>query len=118
MALENILVATAILWGLTILFVRPLTFHLIRRKLQEPAYAHLRVGNPEELDEAQKAELEKLVTQCYILADVTVLSIAGFIGGLLGYWFIGIAFDAKNWPGVLAFIVSSFLGLSIRSGFS
>jgi len=116
MPLENILIATGIVWLLSVLFVRPLTLHLLERKLSEPNYAHLRVNDPEELSDDQKKELASLATKCYILADVLVLGIAGFIAGLLGYWFIGISLEAKGWPGVLAFIFASFTGVAIRSG--
>jgi hypothetical protein len=115
MLLKNILIATGIMWLLSILFVKPLTLHLLKKKLNEPNYAHLRGNDPEELNDDQKKELASLATKCYILADVLVLGIAGFIAGLLGYWFIGISLGAKGWPGVLAFIFASFTGVIIKS---
>jgi len=42
-----------------------------------------------------------------------VLGTVGLIGGLLGYWFLGLSFEAKGWPGMIAFIGASFLGVSL-----
>ena len=63
---------------------------------------------------AQQEELNSLTTKYYILADVIVLGIAGMIGGLIGYQFIGISFQAKGWPGILAFMATSLIGSSLR----
>jgi hypothetical protein len=84
----NILIGTAILWGLKGLFVLPLTKYWVGRRLAEPAYAPLR--GPD-LSEADKATLQSLATKCFILADVLVLGAAGLLAGLLGYFFIGIS---------------------------
>lgn len=111
----NIIIGTAILWGLTALFVVPLADYWLKRTLQEPAYAHLR-GT--ELAERDQATSKSLATKYYILADVLVLGVAGFIGGLLGYWFFGISFETKGWPGMVAFIAASFLGLGLRTNFA
>jgi len=35
---------------------------------------------------------------------------------VLGYWFIGISLKAQGWPGMIAFIGASFLGVGMRSG--
>lgn len=110
MNFTGILIGTAILWGLTALFVIPLTEWFVSRRLQEPAYTHLKAEN---LDESAQKELESLGTRYFILADVLILGIAGFIAGLLGYWFIGIALDARGWPGMIAFILTSVLVSSI-----
>jgi hypothetical protein len=67
------------------------------------------------LDDAAKAELERLNTKYYIITDVIVLGVAGLIGGLLGCWFVGISFKAKGWPGIIAFVGLSLVGVSVRS---
>ena len=106
MDFTGILIGTAILWGLTAIFVMPLTDWLVRRRLKEPVYAHLRGEN---LEESAQKELESMATQYFVLADVLVLGIAGVIAGLLGYWFIGIALKARFWPGMIAFILTSII---------
>ena len=42
-------------------------------------------------------------------ADVLVLAVAGVVAGLFGHWFIGISLRWRGWPGVLTFMVSSFV---------
>jgi zinc transporter ZupT len=59
---------------------------------------------------------QRVATGYYILWDVLVLGVAGFVGGLLGFWFLGISLEAKGWPGMLAFVGASFLGLSLSQG--
>lgn len=108
----NIIVGTAILWSLTALFVGPLADYWLKRTLQGPAYAHLQGTD---LTERDQATLQGLATKYYILADVLVLGTAGCIGGLLGYRFFGISFEAKGWPGMIAFIAASFLGVGLRT---
>jgi hypothetical protein len=111
MSFLSILIATGILWGLTALVVMPLTGYLVGRKLQEPAYAHLN-KDEDELSEDDKKQLESLATKYFILADVLVLGIAGFVIGLFGYYLIGIAFDRRGWPGMIAFIAASLTGVA------
>ena len=106
----NIIIGTAILWGLSALVVVPLARFWLGRKLEEPAYARLQGS---ELSESDQSTVNRMATQYYIMADVLVLGTAGLIGGLLGYWFIGLSFEAKGWPGMIAFIGASFLGLSL-----
>lgn len=110
--MQNIIIGTAILWGLNALFVIPISNFFLRRKLEEPSYARLQ-GT--ELTEHDQATLNGLATKYYILADLLVLGTAGFIGGLLGYYFIGISFETKGWPGMIAFVAASFIGLGFRT---
>ena len=91
----NILITTAILWAVSACFVLPLCNAWLSNRLREPAYAHL---NKENLNEAEQAELQSLATTTYILSDVAVLGLSGLIGGLLGYWFIGVSLEARGWP--------------------
>src|SRR5579859_5550532 len=100
----NFVIATAILWGLDILCLTPLGRYFLHRKLRQPAYANLATNGPLQ---GTDPVLGRLVGQAYILADILVLSAAGAIAGLLGYWFIGVTLKARAWPGMLAFIVSS-----------
>jgi len=104
MDFTGILIGTGILWAITAIFIMPLTGWLVKNRLREPVYAHL---NRENLDESAKKELESMHSKYFILADVLVLGIAGFIAGLLGYWFIGIAWKARYWPGMIAFMLTS-----------
>jgi hypothetical protein len=110
----NILIGTTILWGLNALLVLPLTNYWVKRKLEEPAYAGLQ-GTA--LAEQDQATLKDLATRAYICVDMLVLGMAGLIAGLLGYWFIGLSFQAKGWPGMIAFIGSSLLGVGLRTHF-
>lgn len=113
MGFTNIIVGTAILWLLNGLIVVPLAGYWTRRTLGLPVNVST---NDENLTEEDKARINSTFTRNYILADVLILGTAGFIGGLLGYYFIGISFEAKGWPGMIAFIVSSFTGLIVRRG--
>lgn len=113
MNLIGILIGTAILWGLTAIFVVPLTEWLVARRLREPGYAHL---DAENLDERSLKELQSLVNRYFILADVLVLGIAGLLAGLLGFWFIGISFEARGWPGMITFILTSIIVSSMIAG--
>ncbi len=110
--MEGILIGTAILWLLTALFVVPLTNWSVARRMEAEGVSITAI---EELPEDDKRRWEAIATGYYILWDVLVLGIAGFIGGLLGYFFIGISLEAKGWPGMLAFIGASLLGLTLSS---
>lgn len=70
----------------------------------------------EEISESEKKknEIDLVPTGYFIVADVLVLGIAGFLIGLIsGYYFIGISTKAKHWPGMIAFIVASMIGATI-----
>lgn len=107
--MENILIGTAILWGLSALLVIPLANFLFERKRGELACA---AGAEARGSEAE--DLAGLATQCFILADVLVLGTAGLVAGLLGYWFFGVSFNARGWPGIVAFAAASLLGVHLR----
>ena len=111
----NFIIGTAILWALTGLVVRPLANHWLSQKLAQPAYADISAESPGEEDEAV---LRGLAVKYYILASMLVLGVAGLIGGLLGYWFVGISFEARSWPGVIMFIVASLIGVAISGSFA
>ena len=100
----NILVATAILWGLNAIAVIPLTKMMLRRKLSQPAYAKLAMMAPD----AAQAEAGKLATRTFIMVDVMVMFVAGALAGLAGFPLIGISRSLKSWPGMITLIVVSF----------
>lgn len=109
----NILICTLILWALSALIVGPLTNASLSRAMAAEGI------DPETADklspEAQK-HWEGLALRHSILWDILVLGIAGFIGGLFGYYFIGISFQVRGWPGMIAFIGASVLGVAISGG--
>lgn len=110
---EGILIGTAILWALDALVVSPLAAMMVGRKLEA---AGVDIDSIEQLPEDQQAHWKSVYTGQYILWDVLVLSVAGLIMGLFGYYFIGISFEARGWPGMIAFIAASVLGVSLRQG--
>ncbi len=109
--MHGILIGTAILWVLNLAIVSPLATGALRRRM-------VREGvDPDSdlaLSEEEQAYWSGVATKQYILHDVLVLGTAGLIGGLLGYYFVGLTLDAKGWPGMIAFIASSFIGVGIR----
>jgi hypothetical protein len=95
MFIWGFLIGTGIIWGLSALLVTP-----IARALTGPGGA---------------ATDDRIDTGYFILVDVLILGITGFIMGTLwGWYFIGIAWRARFWPGVIAFIVSSIIGCVMR----
>lgn len=110
---EGILIGTAILWALNALVVVPLASASVGRKLAAEGI------DPDTLDSlpaTQQDHWKNVFTGHYILWDVLVLGVAGVIMGLFGYYFIGISFEARGWPGMIAFIVASLLGVSMVRG--
>jgi hypothetical protein len=116
----GILVGTAILWGLSALVVQPIASYLLTRKLKgDPEYAlALASGDAQiQLDEGKQKYIQSQATKYFVLADVGILAVAGFLIGLLsGYFFIGFSWKAKYWPGMAAFILSSVGGAVLNSG--
>jgi hypothetical protein len=111
--MEGIILGTVVLWVLSAVLVVPLANLGVARRMAAAGVASRPFA---ELSDAEKAEWRRVATQQYILWDTLVLGVAGLIGGLLGYYFIGISTQAKGWPGMLAFIAASFLGLGMRGG--
>jgi hypothetical protein len=113
--MEGILIGTAILWILTAVIVEPLTNLCVSNCMSN------RGVQPElvdELTDEEKKHWGKVATFYYVLWHVVVLGCVGFVGGLFGYYFIGISLEAKSWPGILAFIGASFLGLTLSSAYA
>ncbi len=110
MYILGFLIGTGIVWGLTALLVVPLARALTQRKS--------RMMPPSIGDGASKVtstEVEEINTGYFILADVVVLAVAGLvIGWVTGWFFIGITWRARNWPGLIAFIIASLIGSSLH----
>ena len=107
--LLRILVATGIVWGLTVLLVIPLARVIQRRWINGRLITH----RTEE--RAHNATPPGPSPAAFIIADVAVLGIAGFVFGIsTGWWFVGIAFGRYHWPGLLVFIATSFLGANLH----
>ena len=107
----NIFIPTLILWVTTALLVVPLAERLTFKKLNIASNVDIKT-----LPEEEQKKIEKVFTKKFILLDIVILGIVGLIGGLFGYFFIGISLDSKGWPGMVAFILMSFLGLGARGG--
>ncbi|MDZ7411900.1 MAG: hypothetical protein QXP01_00230 [Candidatus Hadarchaeum sp.] len=87
------IVGTLILWGLKAISV-PFARTLAGRNASD-----------------SEGGVDEIPVRHYVLADVTVLGIAGFLLGLLaGCFFIGVSFRARDWPGMIAFIAASLVG--------
>jgi len=57
-----------------------------------------------------------ITTGHFVTASLIVMSVAGFLIGIFsGYFFIGFAWSWRHWPGLLAFIVASFIGASLSA---
>ena len=109
---EGILIGTGILWAMNAILVVPVTNYLVKQRLGAPDYAHVS-GNMEVA--AEHPDFNGLVSRCYILVDTLALGTAGFLmGAILGWFFVGISFEARGWPGMIAFIVMSFVGASMK----
>ena len=58
---------------------------------------------------------DQIPTGFYILADVIIMGVAGGLLGLIsGYYFIGISWKPRDWPGMIVFIGASLLGSIIH----
>ncbi len=131
------IIGTAVLWFLKIVGTYPLATYLYRRK--KPEYAKLSEGEvpesekikegveeiPTEITSQQatgrarpekKKKAEEIPNKYYITADVLVLGVAGFLLGFIsGYYFIGISLKARDWPGMIVFIIASLLGVGAHT---
>jgi hypothetical protein len=110
----GIIIGTAILWGLTAILINPIVDAQLRSRMEsEGVY----VSSMEQLSVGERAYWDGVATRIYILWDVIILGIAGFLGGyLLGYGLIGISLNVKGWPGMISMIVLSFISAGMRGG--
>ena len=118
MEISSWIIGTIILWVLKSLGTVPLSRFLSRSR--EAGYTpptESEISQSEEVAGAgEKKEVEAIPTGYYILADVLVLGVAGFLLGLItGYYFIGISWRAQEWPGMIAFIVASLIGSLLQA---
>jgi len=95
--MTTFLIASVILTALEMLVVSPLAVARLRRRIAME-------GTP-----ADSSAGLKLANRVYIQTDVAVLAIAGLVAGLFGHWFIGITLRKRGWPGMLCFMISSFV---------
>jgi hypothetical protein len=107
----DIIIPTLIIWLISGLLVNPLAQKLTARQLNLTPGLDLKA-----LPEEERKKVEKVFVQRYILTGIVILGIAGIVGGLLGYFFVGISWEKKSWPGMIAFILGSFLGFTARGG--
>ena len=111
MNIWSFVVGTAILWLLTGLVVIPiakLLTNIHSRKSVTPD-----IGSQGQV--AEVSEKPEIATSYYIFVDVLVLGIAGFIIGLVSGWFlVGITWQAKSWPGMIALIIASIVGVMLH----
>jgi hypothetical protein len=114
------IIGTVILWLLKVLGTIPLTRLLSR--LRAPVYTSPAESETLQTDEVagegdrRQGKVEITPAGYYILADVLVSGVAGFLLGLIsGYYFIGISWRARDWPGMIAFIVASVIGSVLRA---
>ena len=69
------------------------------------------------MTEADHRYWQGVYNKIYILWDVIILGICGFLFGyIFGFGLIGISFSPMGWPGMIAFIGLSFLGAFLRGG--
>jgi hypothetical protein len=125
----SLVVVTAIVNGVTILIANPLAqkwYQELERRMRvvnaqmpmpgqfiyKPLWGKVKFIREEFAEE----KLSKLAETCFILTDIAILAIVGFLSGLLGFAFIGIPLSGKALPGMIAFIVMSFLGLGLTHG--
>ena len=114
-------IGTLILWGLKLVVV-PLARVFAGGKAEVPvtpapageAAIPLEPGiDPVAAPPAAPAD--DIPTGAYIIADVIVLGIAGLLLGIFtGSYFIGFSWKARDWPGMIVFILTSLMGSAIH----
>lgn len=111
MSIWGFVIGTGIIWLLSALFVEPLARALTRRSKGLQSALDGESGTALTSESAT----EEISLGSFILADVMVLALAGLLLGLvLGWVFIGITWHARNWPGLIGFIVASIIGSAIH----
>ena len=84
--MEGILIGTAILWGLNALLVAPAVGLLLNGRLKAEGIGPDALA---ELPAEQEQYWRRQAGMYYVLASVVILGIAGFVAGLMGFYFIG-----------------------------
>ncbi len=98
----SIILGTGILWGLKIFGTYPLA-------------KYIQKNNPPPSSNSSPAvtvdDVDAIPLNFYILADIAVLGIGGFIISLItGWFFIGFSLKPRDWPGMAAFIIATLFG--------
>ncbi len=107
----RIIIGTGVMWLLGLLVVNPLATYFAKRKFCQKYEGKL-LPQDENIISAQ---FHSIYNRTYIITDVIVLSFSGFLMGLLvGWFFIGISWRARDWPGLITFIGLSVLGSFIH----
>ena len=110
MNFTGILIGTGILWMLNSLVVNPVAQLLTKTRNKE-----LQLSYEGGQVASQEKSPPRISTGYYILVDVVILGIAGFLlGRLFGWFFIGFTWKAKSWPGMIVFIATSIVGSLIH----
>ena len=118
MEIGSWIIGTAILWVVKAIGTVPLAKYLSRsrnsRYTQPTGSEALQSEEVAGEGEKQGERVEVIPTRSYILADMLVMCVAGFLLGLIsGSFFIGISWKARDWPGMIAFIIASVIGSSL-----
>ncbi|HEX9745370.1 MAG TPA: hypothetical protein VGB30_08075 [bacterium] len=104
----GILIGTGILWLMDLILVRPIVNAMVSGRMRSEGVF------PEDLEGMSGGDIaywQRVHDQIFIVVDVIVSGIAGFIAGFgFGMTLIGMSFTRTGWPGMLAFIGLSFLG--------
>ncbi len=94
----TILITTAALWLIDLFIVLPLARFFAKKY-------HPKMS---------KDNVNGVPSWYYILADVLVLSVGGFLVGITtGWYFFGIAFRKEGWPGIIVLFVTSLIAANI-----
>lgn len=113
------ILGTLILWGLKLIvvpFARLLAgdeVRVVTPPAQTPAGDAAPLGATDTTPAAAPPAgvQTEIPTGYYIIADVIVLGAAGLLLGLFtGSYFIGFSWRARDWPGMIVFILSSLIG--------
>ncbi len=64
---------------------------------------------------AKTDAIDLIPADTFIVTHVLVMGVAGLLlGAIFGIYFIGVAWKAKLWPGMIALIVASLIAAGVR----
>jgi hypothetical protein len=118
MNIMGFLIGTVVLWVLTYAISVPIAKALIGSGGSQPNALALSsaqtsrgagsTGTSQTVK--QLDEIDSVPTGAFVLVHVLVLGLAGFLmGALAGVYFIGFAWKAKLWPGMIALMIASIV---------
>jgi hypothetical protein len=103
----GILIGTGIVWFSILVIINPLSKYLTKRKSTYQTVNGFQVQTGQEISQIADGSS----TRNYVIIGVITFAIIGFVvGRTTGWYFIGISWKPKDWPGMLAFIGFSLLG--------